>query len=96
MNVLQNGFRDDCIEGIVFERQKMSITDEIDFRGRLDFEVNDVWRTAPIACTEVQNSRVMTKLLKQTFNASVPAWGGIRASNEEGQKPVLSESAFQA
>ena len=62
MDVLQDGFRDDSIEGVVFEREKMSVTDEIDYRGRLDFEVNDVWCAASSAGTEVQDFRFMAEL----------------------------------
>ena len=84
MDVLKDSFGDNRVEGVVFERQKMTVADEIDFRGWFDFEIDDVWCTASSACTEVQDFRVTAELPEQAFNASVPTWGGIRTSNEEG------------
>ena len=62
MDVLQNSFGDNCVEGVVIERQKMTVADEIDFRGRFDFEIDDVWCAASSACPEVQDFRVTAEL----------------------------------
>ena len=62
MDVLQDSLGDNGIKGVVFERQKMTVADEIDFWGRLDFEINDVWCAASPACTEVQDFRVTAEL----------------------------------
>lgn len=94
--MLQDGFRDDGIEGVVFERQKMSVTDKINCQGRLDVEVDDIWCAASSARTEVQDVRFRAELPEEAFNASVPAGGGTRTSNKEGQQPVSPEGAFQA
>ncbi len=62
MDVLQNSLGDDSVEGVVFERQKMTVADEIDFWRRFNFEINDIWGAASSACTEVQDSRVTAEL----------------------------------
>ena len=82
--MLKDGFRDDCIKGVVAERQKVSIGDNIDFRRDLDVEVDDVWGAAASAGTEVQDFRVGTETLDPFSDTSIPAWGGIRTSDEVG------------
>ena len=51
--MLQYGFRDHDIKGIVFEGQKMSVRDEVNFWGRFDVEVDNVRSAAVVAGTEI-------------------------------------------
>jgi hypothetical protein len=84
VDVFKHGFRDDSVKGILFEREKMPVADDIYFRGRFDFEVNDIRGTAVSAGTEVQDSRIPMELPKETFHTPVPAWSGVRTSDKEG------------
>ena len=51
--MLQHGFRDHGIKGIVFEGQKMPVRDDVNFWGRFDFEVDNIRGTAVVASTEI-------------------------------------------
>jgi len=95
VDVLKHGFRDYSVEGIIFERERMPIADEVYFRGRFDFEVNDMRCPAMPAGTEVQDSRITMELPEKTFHTPVPAWSRVRTSDKEGKQPVLPELALQ-
>ena len=82
VDVLQNGFGDDGIESGIAEWQGVSISDNIDFGGHFDFEVDDVCSATLCAGTEIQDFGIWPEVLEQVSDTAIPSWGGIGTSNE--------------
>ena len=60
--MFKHGFRDDGIKSVILEGQEMPISDDVDFRGRFNFEIDDVRSVSAVAGTEIQYVRVRTEL----------------------------------
>ena len=94
LDMLKHRFRNNGIENRVFEREEMSVADDINIRRGFDFKVNRV-RRAPIKPgTEIEDFRVLPELAQDSFHGFVPARRRVGASHEDGEKTGLAETIF--